>query len=50
MLDPFTTLVVAGSIIFAVDFASRVIKRGVQIYTSADATDVTSQGLKLIKT
>lgn len=48
MLDPFTALGVVSNIIAAVDFASKVVKGSVDVYKSADGTNVTNRDLGVV--
>lgn len=50
MLDPLTALSLAGNIIQFVDFASKLLIKGREIYNSADGLSVGDQELQTIAT
>jgi hypothetical protein len=48
VVDPFSALGVAGNIVQFLDFGSKLVSKGKEIYTSADGSSVTNVELEFI--
>jgi hypothetical protein len=48
MIDPFSALGVAGNIVQFLDFGSKLISKGKEIYISADGSSITNVDLEII--
>lgn len=48
MVDPFSALGVAGNIVQFLDFGSKLVSKGKEIYSSADGSSITNVELEII--